>query len=196
MARPRGFDEMEVLEGAVKLFRERGFENTSVPQLTEKLGICRQSLYKEYGDKRGLYLRALERWGQREIDSKLALLSSEGSPFENVLTVVRAWAGYAAQCPGDGCLTVNSIIETRGDPEALAILETQVGRFEQGFRDALSKAKEAGELKASANPDKLARALITTCYGIGVLNRLDGSAPRIRDSVSLILEVLHNARAV
>lgn len=195
MARPRNFDEAEVLEGAVKLFREQGYDNTSVPQLIEKLGICRQSLYKEYGDKRGLYLRALERWGKREIDSKLNLLSSEGSPFENVLTVVRGWAAYASQCPGGGCLTVTAIVETRDDKDALAIVEKQVERFEQGFLETLTKAKELGEIKANASPERLARTLISSCYGIGVLNRLAGSAPRIRDTVSLLLEVLNNARA-
>lgn len=80
MSRPRTFDESEVLEGAVALFRERGFDGTSVPELTERLGICRQSLYTAFGDKRGLYLRALERWGEREVDPKLALLGAHGSP--------------------------------------------------------------------------------------------------------------------
>ena len=81
MARPRTFVESEVLEGAVALFREQGYEGTSVPELTERLGICRQSLYTAFGDKRGLYLRALERWGDRETEAKLALLRADGSPL-------------------------------------------------------------------------------------------------------------------
>ena len=111
MARPRTFDRDSVLEGAVEVFREKGFEATSIPDLVDRLGICRQALYNEFTDKRGLYREALERWGRREIDAKIALLSGPGSPLENVRTVVRGWAGYATACPGDGCLTARAIVE-------------------------------------------------------------------------------------
>ena len=113
MARPRTFDEAEVLEGAVDLFRERGYEGTSVPELTERLGICRQSLYTAFGDKRGLYLRALERYGEREVDAKLALLEAEGSPLENVRTLIRGFAAMATSCPSEGCMTVTALVESR-----------------------------------------------------------------------------------
>ena len=74
MSRPRTFDEDQVLEGAVDLFHERGFAGVSVPDIVDRLGICRQSLYAAFGDKRGLYLKALARWGEREVDAKVALL--------------------------------------------------------------------------------------------------------------------------
>ncbi len=71
MARPRNYDEDQVLQGAVALFRGRGYERTSVPDLIDELGICRQSLYNTFGDKHGLYLMALDRYGQLEVDTKL-----------------------------------------------------------------------------------------------------------------------------
>ena len=190
MARPRTFDETKVLEGAVEAFRERGYEGTSVPQLIERLGICRQSLYATFGDKRGLYLKALERYGQREVDATLALLAGPGSPLENLRTVLRGWADMALRCPGDGCLTAAAIVETRDDPEALAVVEAQVARLEDGFRDALERAKEARELRPDARPDRVARTLTTVAYGIGVLARLSSSGPRIGDAVSEMLRLI------
>ncbi|TDJ68657.1 MAG: TetR/AcrR family transcriptional regulator [Planctomycetota bacterium] len=193
MARPRTFDEAEVLERAVDLFREQGYESTSIPELITRLGICRQSLYNAFGDKRGLYLAALERYGEREVGTRLALLEADGSPLENLRTVIRGWAALATQCPGDGCLTVSAIVANGDDPEALAIVERQVDRLEQGFRSALARAQSAGEVKAEASPARLAGALIATCYGLGVLSRLPGSGPRIGDAVAVMLGLIDDA---
>lgn len=193
MARPRTFDLEQVLDGAMALFRERGYEGTSVPDLTSELGICRQSLYNSFGDKRGLYLEALERYGKVEVDSKLGLLSAEGSPLENVRTVVRGLAAMATSCPGEGCLTVTAMVETREDPGALEAVERHVERLEGGFRGALTAAKEAGELRPAARPERLARAIITSIYGIGVLSRLPSSGPRIADAVSVLIGLLDDA---
>lgn len=195
MARPRTFDVDEVLEGAVALFRERGFEGTSVPDLTEGLGICRQSLYKAFGDKRGLYVKVLERYGEREVDTKLGLLSVQGSPLENVRTVIRGLAAMASSCPGEGCLTVTAMVEAREDPAAMEVIEGQVQRLEAGFRAALESAQASGELVPGARPGRMARALITSLYGIGLLTRLPSSGARIADAVSVLLEWLDEAAA-
>lgn len=194
VVRPRTFDEAEVLERAVDLFRKKGFEGTSIPELTSRLGICRQSLYNSFGDKRGLFLAALERWGKREIDAKLALLEAEGSPLENLRTVIRGWAALAAQCPSDGCLTAAAIVENHDDPEALALVERQVDRLEEGFRTTIERAQAAGELEPTIPAPRLARSLTSTCYGLGVLTRLPGSGPRIGDTVAMMLEQIDAAR--
>ncbi len=195
MGRPRTFDQAEVLERAVGLFLEKGYEGTSVPDLLDRTGICRQSLYNAFGDKRGLYLAALERWGRREVDAKIQLLEASGSPLENLRTVIRGWAALATQCPGDHCLTVVGIVENRDDPEALAEVERQVDRLEAGFRKTLERARQAGELQPNASPARLSRILTATCYGLGLLSRLPGSGARIGDAVSVLLGLIDQAAA-
>ncbi|MCP2279520.1 transcriptional regulator, TetR family [Nocardia amikacinitolerans] len=59
MARPRTFDEVAVVESAAKLFARRGFDAVSIDDLVGHLGVHRHSLYRTFGSKRGLYLRAL-----------------------------------------------------------------------------------------------------------------------------------------
>ena len=54
MPRAKEFDEAEVLDQALELFRTRGFKHTSFSDLTAELGVSRQSLYDTYGDKQTL----------------------------------------------------------------------------------------------------------------------------------------------
>lgn len=61
MGRPRGFDEQVVTAAAVGLFATRVYDGVSVDDLVQELGVHRNSLYKTFGSKRGLYLAAL-RW--------------------------------------------------------------------------------------------------------------------------------------
>lgn len=59
MPRPRGFDEGEVVRRAAALFASRAYDGVSVDDLVNDLGMHRNSLYKTFGSKRGLYLAAL-----------------------------------------------------------------------------------------------------------------------------------------
>ncbi|MCM2389487.1 TetR/AcrR family transcriptional regulator [Streptomyces albipurpureus] len=61
MGRPRGFDEAAVVQSAAELFAERSYDGISIDDLVTHLGLHRNSLYKTFGSKRGLYLAAL-RW--------------------------------------------------------------------------------------------------------------------------------------
>ena len=67
--RPRSFDRDKALERAMHLFWRKGYEATSVSDLTRAMGINPPSLYAAFGDKEHLYLEALERYQQRRLES-------------------------------------------------------------------------------------------------------------------------------
>ena len=62
MARPREFEPAEAVEKAMQVFWQHGYEDASLPDLLNGMGLTRGSLYKAFGDKRQLFLRALERY--------------------------------------------------------------------------------------------------------------------------------------
>ncbi|MFI9011448.1 TetR/AcrR family transcriptional regulator [Actinosynnema sp. NPDC053489] len=67
MGRPRGFDEAEVVRAAAALFASRVYDGVSVDDLVTHLGVHRNSLYKTFGSKRGLYLAALRWYVEHEV---------------------------------------------------------------------------------------------------------------------------------
>ncbi|WP_341395917.1 TetR/AcrR family transcriptional regulator [Arthrobacter sp. G119Y2] len=62
MGRPRSFDRDAALDKAMRLFWERGYEQTSINDLTRELGISAPSLYAAFGDKRALFEESVARY--------------------------------------------------------------------------------------------------------------------------------------
>lgn len=60
MARSKEFEESVVLDKAMRLFWEQGYEKTSMTDLVNHMGIHRKSLYDTFGDKHTLFLRSVD----------------------------------------------------------------------------------------------------------------------------------------
>ena len=60
--RPRSFDQTEALDAAVLVFWEKGFDGASIEDLTTAMGISRPSLYATFGNKRSLFIEAIDRY--------------------------------------------------------------------------------------------------------------------------------------
>ena len=90
MARPKSFDPETALACAMAVFQEKGYEAASVADLTERMGINRFSMYDTFGDKRSLYLAALDRYVDREVEKATApLREPEATLEEGSLTAAR-----------------------------------------------------------------------------------------------------------
>ncbi|MGH8889704.1 MAG: TetR/AcrR family transcriptional regulator [Acidothermaceae bacterium] len=78
MARPRTFDETEVLVAATEIFTRTGYEGTSIDDLVIGLGLHRGSLYQAFGSKRGLFAAALTRSIDGELATAMAVAVARG----------------------------------------------------------------------------------------------------------------------
>jgi AcrR family transcriptional regulator len=170
MGRPREFDTDAALEKAMRLFWAKGYEGTSIADLTGTLGISKPSLYAAFGDKQSLFRAALERYAAGPAGYVAAAL---GKP--TALEVARVLLSGAADLHTDfsnpgGCLTVNGAIASGDDAEpvrqalnahrtaGLALLRR---RFEQ--------AKAQRDLPKDSDPAALARFVAAVVYGMAVL---------------------------
>ncbi|MEV0619779.1 TetR family transcriptional regulator [Nonomuraea sp. NPDC050404] len=190
MARSKEFDPDAVLQQALELFWERGYEATSMADLVERLGVARASIYATYGGKRELYLKALERYlGQRDVVGEL----SQPGP---ALPAVRAlFDSYVAECLADelrrGCMVVNTAVEFASrDAVVLAKVVTSWAALETALAGALIRARAQGEIPAGKDPAALARFLLVLLQGLRVLGRADPDPRRLRDAVDQAMSAL------
>ena len=191
MSRVKEFDEAEVLDQALELFRARGFKHTSFTDLVSELGVSRQSLYDTYGDKQTLFQNALKRYLDRGLDYFGRKLE-DPAPVREVL--LQLFEGMLdSNCDGNspGCLMVNSMVElSPHDAATRALAQTHARKIEGLLSSRLALAQRKGELAKSKDPVALARFFYNTVLGLAVAARALGDKESMRQTVQLALQVL------
>ena len=91
MGRPRGFDEQAVTAAAAALFATRPYDGLSIDDLVQHLGVHRNSLYKTFGSKRGLYLAALRWYVQNDLGPLTERFAAQEDPFNAVAGADATW---------------------------------------------------------------------------------------------------------
>lgn len=192
MARPRGFDEDEVLETALGVFWAKGFEGATLKDLEEATGLGRASLYGAFGGKRALFLRAVDRYLQRRSGPLLAALEHPESGREAIVGLFRALA--AGTTPGAGrrgCLLTNCAVDLAAhDAEIGRAVGRNVADFERAFEAATRRAQAHGEIDPGRDPVRVARLLVVCLQGFMVLDRARPDPAWSADAAAAVDEAL------
>src|SRR5262249_14889367 len=181
MARSKSFDEDAVLDQAVQLFCERGYEATSLADLEQHLGLGRQSLYNAFGDKQTLFLKALDRYDRVVACDALEPLNAPAAGLDAIRAFFRSGI-KALTAPGNKrtCLVVSTILERAPeDPDALLRCNHARAGMERAFRRALTQAKARGEIAADVDVEAAATLLVMQNYGLIVLARTGATAEEL-----------------
>lgn len=190
MARPKAFDPDDALDAAVDLFWLRGYEATSISDLTEHLGLGRASLYGTFGSKDALYARALERYCDRHAEVWRERLESE-RPIRDVLhDVFMEMAERDVVDPERGCLLVNATVERSGDGATVERTGRKWRELEVIVADALERAQRRGEITAERGARELARFLLTFVQGLRVMGKARAGDAHVRDAIANALRCL------
>lgn len=191
MARPREFDEEVVLQKAMELFWERGYQATSTADLVEHLGIGRASMYATFGSKHELFLKALDRYIQARVTSLTDVLSQPGPVLPAVRLVVDLFMRRASNNELPGCLVVNTAAELApADPGAARRVQASWVALETGLASALTRAQAQDELPANKDPQALASMLLVFIQGLLVVGKGDPNPARLRMAAQQVLSIL------
>ncbi len=185
--RPREFDEETVVDAAKELFWTRGYEATSVQDLVDGLNVGRASLYAAFGDKHGLFLRALARY---VADTRAVTegLDAEGPVLPRIRAVLLAALHPDRARGARGCLLGNTAVERGGSDSASAeSVRAGFAVLEDGFRRALERGRATGELPAGVDPAVQARRLVVVLQGLQVVVRAEPEPARLTDAVDAAL---------
>lgn len=177
---------------AMEEFWSRGYHATALPDLLRATRLSRGSLYAAFGDKHGLFLRALDRY----IADALARTDVDLDPRRAPAAGLRAFlAGYVDRTSGvngrRGCLLVASAMELAGrDPE----VDRHIGKFfkalETRLAAAFARAQAAGALAAGVEPADAARLLVCCVEGLRVIGKTAPSRATSQTIVDTLLDRL------
>jgi TetR/AcrR family transcriptional repressor of nem operon len=191
MARTREFDTEAAVSRAMELFWERGYEATSVRDLTQHLGIGQGSLYAAFGDKDGLYRAALERYRITLAAAALRRLEEEADVRSAVRALLVERVRIAVELGGRGCLMVNAACERLPeDPSIRRIVRDVQDASRAALAEVLRVAAERGDIAARHDPDTLAAFLVTFLNGLLVSSKITPDVRALEPLVEVALVAL------
>ncbi|MGW5381669.1 TetR/AcrR family transcriptional regulator [Nocardia sp. NPDC003963] len=181
MGRPRQFDEPRLLEAATELFWSRGFDDTSVGDVSAATGIGNGSIYAAYGSKRGLFLAAFEQYCEgRARFVRAVIIGAPGSARDAVRTLLRAIIDDCAGQPDRrGCLMLNSVAQLgRRMPEVVALGERTTSAMEAAVAEGL--ANRSGTDLDAATFSAHCAGVVVMAQGLIQLSRLGAPVERLQ----------------
>jgi TetR/AcrR family transcriptional repressor of nem operon len=181
MARPREFDRELALERAKAVFWAKGYTSTSTEDLLGAMGIGRQSLYNAFGDKRALYLEALENYQRATTSGHLQRLKAPVSPLAGMEALL---LGLIVEDDGQramGCMGVAAVGEFGAGDPTLAELRARVGPvLSSCLVERLREGQAQGEIDSTMNVEDAARFVQMTMTGLQLAARSGASAEALR----------------
>lgn len=194
MARSPTFDRETVLDHAVACFWRHGYEGTSVQDLVAATGLGRGSLYAAFGDKRGVFEAALDRYRTVVSARLFAPLDAPGADMDAIREVLRRLATVDRKAPAPGCLLTNTVCEAGPrDPAFAASVRLAFEGVERRFETALEGAATRGQLRPGVVPADAALFLLGTAQGLRVLARAGETAARLETVARTALAALSSS---
>jgi TetR/AcrR family transcriptional repressor of nem operon len=190
MARPRGFDDHEVLDRAVGVFWRRGYEGTSIADVVDAVGVQRQSLYNVFTDKHGIFVAALARYRDRVIDT-LAPLAAPDAGLAALRVYMLGVLDRLRTEGGGGCLLVKAALGPESaHADVLAAVRAGADAVRAAFARVLTAARETGQIAASTDPDAAAGYLYAVLHGLAALVRTGGDPSHVAEDIDRALASL------
>ena len=167
--RPIHFDKDAALEAAMLLFWERGYEGTSMADLTQAMGLNPSSIYAAFGDKQALFQLAAKRYlEKRALDAGKALAEPT---LEKFIRALFSNTVALLTTPGHPptCMTLAGAVGCSPDANPARDLMTEIRKQNQAaLRQRLLKARKSGELSKDIDLDDYARYLSTIIAGLSI----------------------------
>lgn len=169
LGRPAAFDKEAALDTAMRLFWERGYEGTSMADLSQRMGIHPSSIYAAFGDKQALFTLAAKRYADvpaqymaRALEQP-TLRSFILAAFDNTVDFL------GSKDHPSSCFTLTGAISCGIDTAPAKALMTEMRlRNEAAIKARLLKARRAGEFPKEENVDDYTRYLSSLLSGLAI----------------------------
>jgi TetR/AcrR family transcriptional regulator, transcriptional repressor for nem operon len=181
-----------VLDSITNLFWSKGYNGTSVDDLVQASGLSRSSLYDSFGDKHGLYLRALQHYRQKNAAMLKEDLKKITSPKKRIRHLFNgAVAHILADDQRKGCFVVNATTELSGhDAGAAALSCANMQEMEASFTQWVAEGQKTGEISNHTPARAIGRYLYSSFCGLRVVGQTNPDKKMLDDIVKVTLSIL------
>jgi len=193
MARPRNFDEGEVLRAARDQFWSTGYAAARVDDIASATGLGKGSLYGAFGDKHQLFLRTFDDHCAGLVEAvRRALDGPDAGAGERLRAhVLKVAEATASDVCLRGCLLAKGTAElSEQDPAVAATARRTFAAIEELLASCVAGAQRAGDIAPDADPARLAGLLLAVLRGIEALGKGGGSPDSLRAIAETALAVL------
>lgn len=192
MGRTLEFKDQEALRKAMNLFWEKGYEHCSLADLLERMEIGNSSFYNTFGNKKKLFLKALELYNA-ELNEDLEKVLASSIPIGKKIRIIFKHA-IDRQLVSDipkGCFIVNSVsADALEDKDIRWFIRHYLDQFEESLKGAIRIAAEKGELPQSVDPSQTASVLNFYLQGLMKLSLLSYSTTKLNQQTEHLLRSL------
>lgn len=157
--RPRGFDERDALDRAIRVFRAKGYDGATIDDLVDGMGVGRPSLYSIFGDKRTIFLRALKSYAEEFGARAARALFSQQNLRASIAAFLRHVIDTATEegtAPGCLCVCVAPLVN---DAEVRQFVQDAtaagVAQVERRLRDGLDVGELPAHFPAAARANQI-----------------------------------------
>jgi AcrR family transcriptional regulator len=195
VARPREFDEDEVLDRALATFWEHGYTGTSIDDLVAATRLGRASLYGAFGDKAAIFDKALARYVEG-LGDPAAAIDGERSPRAALERLMRSWLRGATPKGGPkGCFLQCTAVGGDAPPVARAreAYARYGARLERAILTLVERGQEQGELTRAAEAKAIARMLVVVSQGVAAGARAGLPTSQLAAAIETALALLSGA---
>jgi AcrR family transcriptional regulator len=189
--RPIGFDKDTALEAAMLLFWERGFEGTSMADLSQAMGLNPSSIYAAFGDKHALFSLAVKRY--MKIRAQYAVKALQEPTLERVIRSLFSNTVAFLTMPGHPptCMTLVGAMGCSADATPARDLMTEIRKQNQvALRERLLKARKSGELAKDINVDDYTRYLSSIIAGLSIQSANGSTKEELKRTAQMALRHL------
>jgi TetR/AcrR family transcriptional regulator, transcriptional repressor for nem operon len=165
------------LDGAVQVFRERGYYAASLADLRAAMRLASGSIYKAFRDKRALFLAAFDRYTARRAAHVQRAIEGEASGRNKLRAMLNIYVEASLGDEGRrGCLVVASAAELSiYDPDMAGMVGVALQRVETRLRDLIRLGQADGSISPSVDAEVAARALLCFLQGLRVVGKVGRS---------------------
>ncbi|MBB2753535.1 UNVERIFIED_ORG: AcrR family transcriptional regulator [Rhizobium aethiopicum] len=190
--RPREFDAEAALDAALRVFSERGYHAASISELTEAMGLAAGSVYKAFGDKRGIFLAAFDRYRAVRRGMLGAELDRVETGRDKLRALVIFFAGSShGQIGRQGCLVVGSAGDLAlFDEEAAERVAAAFATDETLLADLIRLGQADGSISADLDISATALALLCLTKGMRVIGKTERSGEEMAAAAEAAMKLV------